>query len=432
MRDQSAFDYMVSVYDSNPSIYIQDINNMLEDETIDGPIELILKIAKTYTVLKKSLEENTLEEIISTAYDGNISKEMQYTMNIVISRQSVFKRSDYSKESWMQLAFLYNTKKGCQKTNIQFPDNDIEKTKQLVQAICEYPFYALRSYNVAALQYIRNTFINCNMNALSDSIFSGYAEDEDTVKAIDSLLHDGINNCVSEFNAVSNTYNFSSLNKKVKDIIEDDKEAYYSVIITYLVMAIERMRLHLYGNRELMTELVNSKYIEKEDVHKDEKIKKLETELEAANTKINEKQKTINELQLQVERLQKQLAVYETSNAHTETLSANVKLMDDDSANEYADADDDNNNNNNNNDNYDIPAGSVLVGGHYKWQNKFLQAYPFVKVIGPRENSFSKNIINEKTPLVIINTNYMRHSVFDKLMPLLKRYNIPYKYRTKI
>ncbi len=79
-----------------------------------------------------------------------------------------------------------------------------------------------------------------------------------------------------------------------------------------------------------------------------------------------------------------------------------------------------------------IPEGAVLIGGHPRWQKMFKSVYPHVKIVDGTSATFSTDMFNAKTPLVLINPKHMKHSVWYKLMPQMRRYKIPYEYCTRI
>ena len=74
------------------------------------------------------------------------------------------------------------------------------------------------------------------------------------------------------------------------------------------------------------------------------------------------------------------------------------------------------------------PEGTVLFGGHDRWQKFFAQNHPEVKVIDGTKATFTSNIINPSTPLLLLNTTHMKHSVFNKIRALANRYGVPTEY----
>ena len=79
-----------------------------------------------------------------------------------------------------------------------------------------------------------------------------------------------------------------------------------------------------------------------------------------------------------------------------------------------------------------LPEGTILVGGHPRWQKYFKKAYPLVEVVDGTNPGLNDKMFTKRTPLVLINPMHMSHAVFYKLMPVLKRRRIKYRYRTRI
>ena len=79
-----------------------------------------------------------------------------------------------------------------------------------------------------------------------------------------------------------------------------------------------------------------------------------------------------------------------------------------------------------------FPEGTLLVGGHPRFQKFFKQAHPEVTLVDGTAKSFNTAMINASTPLVLINPRHMSHPVWWKLMPMIKRHNVPYSYRTSL
>ena len=68
-----------------------------------------------------------------------------------------------------------------------------------------------------------------------------------------------------------------------------------------------------------------------------------------------------------------------------------------------------------------FPDGTVLVGGHGRWQKFFSECHPNVKIISGNNVNFPKNIVTDRTPLVLINASHMTHCCWWRLKPLLKK-----------
>ena len=74
----------------------------------------------------------------------------------------------------------------------------------------------------------------------------------------------------------------------------------------------------------------------------------------------------------------------------------------------------------------DIPDGTILFGGHPRWQKFFQQDYPNVSVYDGNDSTFTKTIISNQTPLVLLNTSHMSHTCFNKVTQLCKRHATKY------
>ena len=72
-------------------------------------------------------------------------------------------------------------------------------------------------------------------------------------------------------------------------------------------------------------------------------------------------------------------------------------------------------------ENIDYPKGTVLFGGHPNWQKKFAAKYPNVKILDGSNPNFPDNVVSPKTPLVLLNSYHMSHTVFQRVKQLQQK-----------
>ena len=80
------------------------------------------------------------------------------------------------------------------------------------------------------------------------------------------------------------------------------------------------------------------------------------------------------------------------------------------------------------NEDAEYPEGTILWGGHERWQSRFCQAHPQVKILSGSDKNKNTDIFNSTVPLVLINTSNMGHAAWYKYMPVIKSLGIPYKF----
>lgn len=69
---------------------------------------------------------------------------------------------------------------------------------------------------------------------------------------------------------------------------------------------------------------------------------------------------------------------------------------------------------------------TILFGGHPNFQAKFVERYPWVRVISP-DDKFDINIV-KNADLVLINWRHLSHSQFYAFMPVIREYKKEYVY----
>ena len=78
--------------------------------------------------------------------------------------------------------------------------------------------------------------------------------------------------------------------------------------------------------------------------------------------------------------------------------------------------------------NREFPKGSVLVGGHPRWQKFFAQGHKDVKILDGSNASLHVETISASTPLVLVNTTHMCHGAYQKLQNVLQRTGVPWEF----
>lgn len=69
----------------------------------------------------------------------------------------------------------------------------------------------------------------------------------------------------------------------------------------------------------------------------------------------------------------------------------------------------------------------VIIGGHTNWQNKIKESLPSWKIIRAGVNTLDNEIIQE-SDLVIFNTGHLNHSLYYKIMDLVRNSNLQIGY----
>ena len=76
-----------------------------------------------------------------------------------------------------------------------------------------------------------------------------------------------------------------------------------------------------------------------------------------------------------------------------------------------------------------IPLGDgvVLLGGHPRWQHKFAEKYPHVRMIEADITRLDLNII-KNAKHILMNVNHMSHKLFHMVIPTIRSMNKDLKY----
>ena len=137
--------------------------------------------------------------------------------------------------------------------------------------------------------------------------------------------------------------------------------------------------------------------------------KKLEKEKDASLAA--DKQKKLNHLQSNYERLQQKYKELEQENAFLNRILRNQEeatTMDEGREEPVV-------------EDIAYPNGTVLFGGHPNWQKKFAAKYPNVKILDGTNHNFPENVVSSKTPLVLLNSYHMSHTVFQRVKQLQQK-----------
>ena len=79
-------------------------------------------------------------------------------------------------------------------------------------------------------------------------------------------------------------------------------------------------------------------------------------------------------------------------------------------------------------DSHQYPKGTVLIGGHPRWQKFFAQNHPHVKILDGNRANFRESAITEATPLVLVNTTHMCHAVYRRLRKVLDKAGVKWDF----
>ena len=224
------------------------------------------------------------------------------------------------------------------------------------------------------------------------------------------------------------------------ELIDDDDDVNRAAmnVTCFALTVVKRMAMAFSEERALALDLINkqaqrekqAKVDEQDDVEEEtvqpvnnDEILKLTAEVERLKGMVDEKQSKLNSMQLAVDKLVIQNDQLEHENDELrEFMNAVERGGDDEELDDNCPPTSE----------QTLPTGTVLIGGHPRWQKFFKQAYPDTVIVDGVNPNFNAGLFNKKTPLVLINPLHMKHSVFHKLMPLLRRFNIKHEYRTRI
>ena len=76
----------------------------------------------------------------------------------------------------------------------------------------------------------------------------------------------------------------------------------------------------------------------------------------------------------------------------------------------------------------EFPKGTILVGGHPRWQKFFAQGHKEVKILDGSTASIHVESISAATPLVLVNTTHMCHGAYQKLQNVLQRTGVMWEF----
>jgi len=77
----------------------------------------------------------------------------------------------------------------------------------------------------------------------------------------------------------------------------------------------------------------------------------------------------------------------------------------------------------------DLIAGKkiFIFGGHINWRNKMKAAYPTLNVLDGHQTSFDERMLLD-ADMVLFNTGNMSHTLYYKVMDVLRKNEIPFDY----
>lgn len=73
------------------------------------------------------------------------------------------------------------------------------------------------------------------------------------------------------------------------------------------------------------------------------------------------------------------------------------------------------------------PQGTLLFGGPPSWRNKILSKFKHIKGVNLTQQ-FNSNIINHNTKMILINTNYLGHGLFQRIQKSVSNKDIKISY----
>ena len=77
----------------------------------------------------------------------------------------------------------------------------------------------------------------------------------------------------------------------------------------------------------------------------------------------------------------------------------------------------------------DLIAGKriYIFGGHINWRNKMKTNYPSLNILDGHQESFDEQILLN-ADMVLLNTSNMSHSLYYKVIDVLRKNKIPFDY----
>ena len=207
------------------------------------------------------------------------------------------------------------------------------------------------------------------------------------------------------------------IEKKVINQIGAFMDEFYEKLCTRLCFAIvitKLCRLYKKGQSTTVQKIEESEALS-------EKLDALRAKLtknDLSNTAIlaEKKQDSLNEMQIKYDRLLKKLEKLEEEN---KTLRW-VASTDDNNEEEPEGTPDIEEKN--------YPKGTILFGGHPRWQKFFSKNHPAIKIYDGNKASFNQDCITKTTPLVLVNVTHMNHPTYWRLRNRLKETGVKWEY----
>ena len=212
--------------------------------------------------------------------------------------------------------------------------------------------------------------------------------------------------------------------------IDKGEEEFQNIMDGFMVKANKEIIVHvallklnrMCSNRqESAIRSLNDLHMLREKEDQQEEIKFLNKELESARTLAKAKQERLNDMQLRFNKLEAKAAELEEQNR----ILAWANDTDDSAANIFDNVEPDGDPEI---DDTDYPKGTILIGGHPRWQKFFKKHHPGIRTYDGNNASFNADSITSSTPLVLLNVTHMCHPAYWKLRNRLKETGAKWQY----
>lgn len=176
--------------------------------------------------------------------------------------------------------------------------------------------------------------------------------------------------------------------------------------------------------REYAAELIKSNEKMKKELERfnEQKAKGIEKCIEKEIEKRETQEEIIKKLQIENDKLKISLSDAQEKINFLEELEETISL------NKDKEFSDESMSSNASGDEEKYPEGTVLWGGHERWQKFFIEKHPEIDKVFDGNGVHDVQSITEKIPLILINIAHMSHKSYYKYMPIIKKKNIPYKF----
>ncbi len=434
-----AMKYINAAINRDHAAYEQELKTAWKDKYIACmDSRTMLNAVKAVAVLKQ-LDDDTFTGKLKEWFPLHAKEAKKHADDI----EQYMKNVHIKTEEEGRLAFmLWGAFQDSEYINIADCDDALQTTftatKEAIERPCERIGLPIKKPSTAQRK-LRDLMRNTSLFAMGNETAEGLYEAIHDLFAseglsIDILEHVNLNNddCLDILSATQCAVMLSDS--------EDCKNAEYTARCAYALMAMKAATKQLRAERDaviaahqtiekLQASLTEEKVKAKQEAPKinESELTKLKDATAAAEQIAGDKQAKLNEAQITIDKL---------TVANDQLTKENEELREFMNALQQADESEQEQAQltaqNMPTSRRAIPDGTVLVGGHPRWQKMFKAAYPQVRVIDGVTPTFSTDLFNAKTPLVLINPLHMKHSVWQRLMPYVRRYKIRYEYCTRI